>query len=175
MEGQSMWIGAPRAVSEHASRVDPSQAPSWASFPQSALQCAPLCRDWGDVPALHVQHAILIPDRQVAVQAIDCECAMDDPSAYSSALESVTARRGDVAFNCSGGVCGPPNGVVEIADVPAILDKFRNLIGSPSKVRCDLEPATPDNMINISDVTVCLDAFSGNVYPFVPDVDPCLP
>ncbi|UCC29642.1 MAG: hypothetical protein JSU86_15730, partial [Phycisphaerales bacterium] len=63
-------------------------------------------------------------------------------------------------------------GVVGIpTDVTAVLDKFKNL-APPSmpcyavvKVRADLDWCTPNQRIDISDVTFCLDAFRGVMYP----------
>ena len=46
-------------------------------------------------------------------------------------------------------------------DVTAALDKFRNLPGAPIKARCDIEPAVPDQMVNMTDITSFLDAFRG--------------
>jgi hypothetical protein len=58
------------------------------------------------------------------------------------------------------------------ADVTMILDKFKNLEGTLPKPRADIEPATPDLLINMTDVTWALEAFSGAVYPFS-TADPC--
>jgi hypothetical protein len=59
-----------------------------------------------------------------------------------------------------------------------VLDKFRNLV-PPSlpcpaiiKARADVEPQTPDQLINITDVTLVLDAFRGFPYPFSPSGPP---
>ena len=63
--------------------------------------------------------------------------------------------------------CLPPDGTVGVtSDVTAILDKFKNLPGAVAKARADIEPALPDQRINITDVTYCLDGFLGLPYPF---------
>lgn len=56
-----------------------------------------------------------------------------------------------------------------------ILNKFKNLPGAPIKARSDLDFNLPDNLVNISDVTMALNAFGGFPYPFdgPPLVDPC--
>ncbi len=57
-------------------------------------------------------------------------------------------------------------------DVTAILNKFKNLGGAPIKARSDLDMSLPDQKINISDVTLCLEAFRGFPYPFTPGPPP---
>ena len=69
--------------------------------------------------------------------------------------------------------CPPPDASVDITtDVTSILSKFRN-VGGPTKSRADLEPALPDGLVNISDVTFCLNAFSGDGFAFAADANPC--
>ncbi len=57
------------------------------------------------------------------------------------------------------------------SDVTAVLDKFRNLeppdvsCAPVSKTRADLDWETPNQLIDISDATCCLDAFRGWSYP----------
>ncbi|UCC30253.1 MAG: hypothetical protein JSU86_18895, partial [Phycisphaerales bacterium] len=81
------------------------------------------------------------------------------------------SRWGDVVRSCATWPCTPPDGVVGIpTDVTALLDKFKNL-GPPTfnpalrKARADLDWETPNKRIDISDVTFCLDAFRGVLYP----------
>ncbi len=70
------------------------------------------------------------------------------------------------------------------SDVTAVLDKFRNLeppdvnCASVTKTRADLDWETPNQLIDISDATCCLDAFRGMQYPpeafpDPPTEDPC--
>ena len=60
------------------------------------------------------------------------------------------------------------------SDVTAVLVKFQN-VGGPEKARSDMEPSNVDFLINISDVTFVLNAFSGETYPFEPPGSvPCL-
>lgn len=60
----------------------------------------------------------------------------------------------------------PPDGKIGVtSDVVAILDKFSARPSAPAKARCDLEPATPDLKINITDVISALDAFRGAKFP----------
>ena len=47
----------------------------------------------------------------------------------------------------------------------AVLDKFKNLTNAVMKARADLDPNLPEWLVNITDVTACLDAFLGVTYP----------
>ncbi len=59
------------------------------------------------------------------------------------------------------------DGIVDVAnDVLGVLEKFANLGGAPSKPQADLEPAMPDQIINITDVMHALGAFGGQEYDF---------
>ena len=60
-----------------------------------------------------------------------------------------------------------------IADIIAIIGKFVSSVGAPSKARADLEPALPDQTINIADALSAVSAFSGLPYPFAPGPPPC--
>ncbi|UCC32271.1 MAG: hypothetical protein JSU86_08300, partial [Phycisphaerales bacterium] len=165
--GETMWVGQPREVTENAGHVDPTQAPGWPTFMRAALQCDPYYTDWSTYGAVHVSHAGIVPDGDYAIQAIDQACDSSVESDYSISLQVTTSIWGDIVSNCIVQPCGPPDGVVNITtDVTAALDKFRNLPGTPMKARCDVEPDEPDLLVNISDVMFILDAFRGFDYPF---------
>ncbi|MCH7592741.1 MAG: hypothetical protein IH989_08185 [Planctomycetes bacterium] len=72
--------------------------------------------------------------------------------------------------------CPPPDDANDLADVLAILARFANAPGSVLKPRADLEPATLDLIINVSDALRALDAFAGLPYSFTPSTTvPCPP
>jgi len=138
------------------------------------LQCDPYYTDWSTYDAVHVYHQNVVPGGVYDLQAIDQACDTAAESSYSVPLELTTSVWGDVVGNYTTTPSGPPDGRVDIpADCTAILDKFKNLDGVLTKVKCDLEPSRPDQVINIIDVTYCLDAFRGFEYPFEPWPDPC--
>ena len=173
LDGQTMWVGKPREVSENAGRVDPGGAPAWPSFMSATLQCKPFFTDWSPFGVVHVYHEAIIPDATYEARAVNETCDLAAQSTYSAPLQLSTSLWGDVVKDCATTPCGPPDGSVDVAtDTLAVLDKFRNLKGAPVKARCDLEPNRPDLMINISDVTSTLDAFRGYDYPFAGPV-PC--
>ncbi len=89
-------------------------------------------------------------------------------------MELTTNRWGDVVKDCQTTPCGPPDGSVDIiTDAIAVLRKFSNLPGVPLKTRTDLEPATPDRRINITDVLAVIGGFVGGSYPLEPPAWSC--
>ncbi len=93
---------------------------------------------------------------------------------FSAPLIASTGIWADAAGLFIDGTWSPPDQSVDVtSDVVALLDKFASAPGAPPKVRADLEPATPDQKINITEVTRALDAFAGMAYPFDPVTNPC--
>ena len=174
LNGATLWLGLPRSVSENGSSVDP--IPGFANFTASALQCAALYRDWSTSGTINVYHELLIPGGTYAVRAIDVTCSPADEANYSEPFQVTMGRWADLvgAFDAGGNQWNGPDGSVDVAtDVVALLDKFGSSPTSPGKARADLEPSTPDLVINITDVTSALDAFGGAAYPFVPASPGC--
>jgi hypothetical protein len=165
--GAALWLGEPAEVSENGGVVLPADAPSYPTFWAVALSCEPHFTDWGAYGTVYAYHQGVIPGGVYAAQVIESACALADEGNYSTPLEITTSGWCDVVSNCVMLPCGPPDGVVNITtDVTAIVDKFKNLPGSAMKSRCDVEPATPDLLINITDVGAAIEAFLGSRYPF---------
>jgi hypothetical protein len=86
-----------------------------------------------------------------------------------------------VVKNCTTNPCGPADGIVDIpTDATAVLDKFKNLApptlvnAAILKIRADLGWETPNQRVDISDVTWVVDAFRGDGYPLLaPPSPPC--
>ena len=174
LNGQTMWVGEPRQISENAGHVDPAGAPGFPVFWTATLQCDPYYTDWSTYGTVQVYDEIIIPDGLYLVQAIDTACDTAVEVNYSLPWWFGTSTWGDIVRNCATTPCTPPDGVVGIAtDVTAALDKFKNLPGAPIKARCDIEPAIPDQIITMPDVTAALDAFRGFGYSFEVPEEPC--
>ncbi len=174
LNDQTMWVGAPRQVSENAGHIDPDGAPGFPAFWTATLQCDPYYTDWSTYGTVQVYDEVIIPDGLYSVQTIDAVCDTAVEVNYSLPWWFATSTWGDIVRNCATTPCGPPDGVVGIAtDVTAALDKFKNLPGAPIKARCDIEPAIPDQIITMPDVTAALDAFRGFGYSFEVPAEPC--
>ncbi len=172
--GESMWVGPPELFSEISGVVAAEDAPGFPTFTAATLQCQPFFADWTQFEVVHIYHERILPGGVYALRATDDNCGGDPEANLSEALDVTMARWGDVVKDCTTNPCGAPDGIVSVAlDVVAILDKFRNSPQAPIKARCDIEPALPDHLIGIVDVTRALDAFSGATFPFDPGTNPC--
>ncbi len=174
LNGTQLWVAAPQTVSENAGTVSP--IPGFATFQSARLTCTPSFLDWLPIGVVHVYDPIIVPGGVYHVEAIDSVCDLGVTTNFSQPLVVTTSGWGDVvgAFDESAGSWTAPNGSADItADVVAILDKFTGQQNAPLKARVDLQPATPDRVIDILDATAAVDAFRGFGYPFPPDPPPC--
>ena len=171
LNGQVMWVGEPTAINESASTVAPE--PGAESFWASQLQCTPYFTDWSAVGTVQVYHQAVVPGGSYPIQIVDQSCASGSEVDFSEPLDMSMAVFGDIVGTCSTDSCSPPNGVVDILDLFAVINAFASVPGTVSKVRADIEPAVPDFIINISDALVVVDAFAGVPYPFPPPQNPC--
>ena len=162
--GTQMWVQEPEDVCENSGIARPP-CDSGPTVKAATLGSGPFFMDWSTVGMVAVFHEGIIPDATYDVQVIDQTCGIGDDTAFSGSLIMDTPLWGD----CCGPQGAPPDLSVDITlDVTQILDKFKNLEGAISILRADLEPKDVDFVINISDVTFDLNAFSGSAYPFVP-------
>ncbi len=169
-EGTTLWLGEPLVVSDNAGYVSPQEPPISPTFLASLLQEEPYYTDFGSLGTIHVYHAGIVASGTYDVRAIGESSRVGDRSRVSPPLPVITSPKwGDVCnyFDFENKEWPPPDGSVDVtSDVTAVLDKFKNLEDAPSKIRCDVEPNTPDLLVNIADVTYVLDAFRGMPYPF---------
>ena len=116
---------------------------------------------WGTVV---VHGADIIPSSTYTIVA---ECGV-----YASTTGSAaTALWADTVGFYTGTEWTPPDGVVDVIDVMAILDKFQNLATAPPIEWVDLVGVgptgigcDPDQLIDILDAMVAVDAFQGVSY-----------
>jgi hypothetical protein len=122
--------------------------------------------DWGVLGLVDVSEDEIVPEAIYQVQAIHCDSDFDDENSYTCPLEIETSIWGDVVGHCAVCPCTPPNGSVDITDVTAVLDKFKNLLCAPRKARADVAPDIPNRQVDFTDIYNVLDAFKGFDYPF---------
>ncbi|MFQ5494208.1 MAG: S8 family serine peptidase, partial [Phycisphaerae bacterium] len=176
LNGAVAWVAAPQPISENGGAISP--IPGFPAFNASNLTCGPVFMDWGAVGTVHVSHQSIIPGGMYAIQILNETCPTALETSFSAPLTVTMSRYGDVAgaFDQVNRLWIEPDGVVGItSDVIAIVDKFGGRVGAPIKARADLEPATPDRLINITDAVEALDAFRGKPYPFAAGPPPCAP
>lgn len=173
LAGEHLWVGPPFEITENSGRDRPEEAPGYPTAWIATLQCEPHYTDWSVYGTVHVTSNWILPSGTYDVQAVDVACRANLEVTFSSPLTLATSRWGDLVGNCETAPCSPPDGGIAITtDVTAVLNKFKNIEGAPIKARSDLDPATPDQRINISDVTFCLGAFRGEVYEMAAP-EPC--
>ena len=178
-----MWASEPREFCENGGQSDPPPggcgvAPGLSSRTAFAatLGCEPHYTDWSVYETIHIYHARIVPGGMYRVDVLDRLCDPGVEGSFSPAIELTTSIWGDVVRDCVETRCSPPDGSVDVTmDVTAVLDKFKNLVGAPITARADVEPAIPDQVINISDVLQVLNAFRSRSFPFPPDPLPCPP
>ncbi|UCC29966.1 MAG: FG-GAP repeat protein, partial [Phycisphaerales bacterium] len=186
-DGVVMWVDEPTTFCENAGKTTPPCPAAQPSdeFTAATLQCEPHFRDWSVVGYFHVYHEGIIPGGRYQIQAVEESCDIGLEESYSAPLELTMSRWGDLVRDCTTCPCGAPDGTVGIpTDVTAALDKFKNLeppsipCAAVTKARADLDWETPNQRVDISDVTFSLDAFRGAQYPpesfsDPPTEDPC--
>lgn len=167
-EGQVRWVGPPTQYVESTSSGIP--------FLASQLQCTPHYQDWSTVGLLHVTGSAIVPSSNYDVEhlAASCQGAESSCAAVSAPLLVTTTRWGDVEnpFN-------PPSATVQpdVADIGALVNKFRSAVGAPIKSRALLAgaPGSPfgeithvilDVDFGFSHISACVDAFRGVPYPY---------
>jgi hypothetical protein len=165
-EGQVRWVGPPAQYVESTA--------SGVLFYASQLQCTPYYQDWSTVGLLHVNGSAIVPSSVYEVENVAASCAGAEASctAVSAPVLISTTRWGDVETPYN-----PPSTTIQpdLADIGALVNKFRSAPGAPIKARALL--AGNDAFGNISSaglavdfdfshISACVDAFRGKPYPF---------
>lgn len=161
-EGEVRWVGSPTQFTESTS--------TGILYSSSVLQCTPHYQDWGSVLRLHVTGSAIVPSSIYDVEILDGSCLGNEENCaiiHDSHTIS-TCRWGDVEVPYN-----PPSTTTQpdLADVAALINKFRSAPGSPIKARALL--AGTDSFGNVNSVqdlslihvSVCVDAFRGLPYP----------
>ena len=176
--GEVLWVNnEPSLVSENGGSI--VHVAGFPDYYVATLDCdrASSLADWSTFGTIHIVHEGIIPGGRYEVVVTDNTCVVGEDGEFSTAVEFLSPRWGDLVggFNVGAQAWTAPNASVDVAaDVVSVLDKFGSAATAPIKARCDLEPRALDFKINITDVTVILDAFGGGSYPFAPSVgDPC--
>ena len=158
-----LWVGPTRATSELAG--DDGDTPP--TFLGAALQCDPHYRDWGSGGEVFVFDDEIVPGGRYGIQAIRDGCSTIHESNYSPALSVFTgAVWGDIVGDWSGGGWTAPNGRTGFNDIAAMVDKFKNRAGAPSKTWSDIAGDVPSLIVDFDDIARVVEGFRGLPYPF---------
>ena len=171
--GDSLWVGPSREVSQHASSID--AITGFINSRVATLRCSPYFTDFSELGTIDVFHPVIVPSGLFDVQVVMETCDVENEASFSISSEAITARWGDTIGHCGTNPCSPPDGgPVSVSDVLAILSTFSSASNALAKTRADLEPACADSLINIADAIFALTGFAGLPYQFLPTfTDPC--
>lgn len=169
-EGQVRWVGPPTQYVESTSNATPFRAAS--------LQCTPFYHDWNTVGLLHVTGSAIVPSSVYFAERVSvaCQGVEDSPNCVSGGslvspqLHIKTTRWGDVAeaYNPPAITAQP-----DVADISALVSKFRSAPGAPIKARALLAGddafgniTTLGQDMSFTHIAACVDAFRGKPYPY---------
>ncbi len=161
MNGCARWVGKPGTFYE--SQGPPITGP----YRAARLQCTPFYWDWSTETALApiiVVGAEIVPSSEYGVQtyASTCKGTEDTCPNVSPPVTMYTRRAGDVDALYNPGstpITNQPNAI----DVAQVVNKFKNMVGSPDHYRAQLQPNLPElnASINALDVVAVVNAVKG--------------
>jgi hypothetical protein len=157
-EGKLVYVGPPGSHVESIAGQSP--------FKAATTQCEPHYQDWSSVGLLHVTGSAIVPSSEYAI-----EMMVGDNASCASTLGVVTTRWGDIETPFA-----PPSTSTQpdLADVSALVNKFRGVTGAPIKARALLAPndvygqilsTTLSVDVGFTHIAMCVDAFRGARYP----------
>jgi hypothetical protein len=174
--GCARWVGPPLGY------LESNDNPGLGNYRVGRLQCTPYYHDWASEPnngLVNVLGAEIVPSSTYEVRTYGSDCKGSEGSCGNvSAPVIVTTRRaGDIATPFQG---APPLTQPNAVDVANVVNKFRNLAGSPSKVVSQVQPNFPDPNadINAIDIVTVVDNQRGFGYTYsgpcvCPSTVPC--
>lgn len=126
-------------------------------------------QDWGSGPVV-VTDPDIVPEADYIVQAIAQGDDVLAESFYSfpPTFISTSTVWGDVVgpFDPETESFSSPNGITNFIDIQAVVMRFKNLSAAPPIESADLQPESPDYVVDFNDIEECVAAFRGGGYPF---------
>ncbi len=162
--GCARWVGKPGTFYE-------TQGPPLAGpYRAARLQCTPVYWDWATETAIDpivVVGAEILPSSQYSVQtyATSCIGAETGCTNVSTPVAIYTRRSGEVDEDYNPpSATNQPNAI----DVAQVVNKFKNLVGSPDHYRAQIQPNLPElnASTNALDIVAVVDAVKGFAYAF---------
>lgn len=155
-EGTTMWVDRPDNV------VDTNLP--LVTLKRCRLSCDPVYHDWGGEGSIMISDHEIVPGGAYEIQQVGTGCDLGIEVNYSTALSIATSGRwGDLIGQGSN---DPPDNDTNFIDISGLVDKFRNAPSAPGVGLADLSPSETDGMVNFTDISLGVDAFRGNTYPF---------
>lgn len=170
-EGQAVYVGPPNNFVQSAASGTP--------FKSAETMTTPYFQDWNTVGLLHVRGSAIVPSSDYMIEHLSSACNGNIGSAacqsggtsVSTGVAARTTRWGDVETPYN-----PPSPTTQpdLADVGAMVNKFRGAPGAPDKARVIIQSNNGFGSITnaamgvdfgFSHIAACVDGFRGQAYP----------
>ncbi|MBI4717155.1 MAG: hypothetical protein HY763_05065 [Planctomycetes bacterium] len=131
------------------------------------LSDLPVAVDFSTAPALiQVADQDIVPASVYVLWVIDAE----DPSCFAGPVRIPTTPHpapkdwGDTVGTLVGGGWTAPNGVANVSDFVAAMQRFQGLATAPPVSWVDVHPEVPNGIVNFSDIFILVKAFQGEMF-----------
>lgn len=113
-------------------------------------------KQWGQT--VNVTGQEVAPGTEYLVRA---DCGRSGTPASTAATAATTLAWGDLTGHPTGGSAGEPNGIADVFDIAAVVDRIKGLPSALPVPRLDLLGCTPDQHVNVIDLAGTVDAVKG--------------
>lgn len=141
----------------------------WVAAPNaggvSRLTATPVTRVWAET-VVHIGDCRIVPVATYELSATVTGDVFSAPLALSTIVQPTPKFWGDTVGDFSGAWSGP-NGIVNVSDFFAAVQKFQGIPSAPHATWVDVHDETPNGVVNFSDIFWIVKAFLGDAYPFV--------
>jgi hypothetical protein len=156
--GVGKYLGAPNG---------PYRVSMLATRPNAVAVLTP--GQWGGT--VYVSGIDIAPGVEYQVQA---DCGVEGQPVLTAPATVQTPKWGDlVGWFPQTGYGPPPDGVVDVMDIVALVDAFKRMPGAVPMYIADLFGCIPNQIIDAIDIAVVVDAFKGLSYQSRGCAGPC--
>ncbi len=125
----------------------------------------PVFRTW-DESAVHIGDCGIVPGSEYQLRASFDGETMSDPTTVNTADVPAPKYWADMVGGFVGDAWLGPNGIVNMSDIQAALQRFSGSPSAPPLTWVDLDSETPNGLINMTDIQQAVGGFKGMPYPF---------
>jgi len=154
------WVGPPVTIQES------QDVPALGIFLAARLQCTPYYTDWTAFASVTIFGAEILPSSTYELVTFASSCKGIETTCINIGIpvQALTRRSGDVVT-----LYNPPSLTAQPDgnDVIALVNKFKNLAGAPSKASGQIFGNVVELNLDVSglDISAAVDAFKGLAYP----------
>ena len=147
------WVGEPEANSNI-----------------SRILAEPVFRTWPE-PVIHLGDCQIVPVASYEIRATVDAVAFTDALPLRTITQPVPKMWGDCTGDFTGAAWTGPNGVVNIDDIMAAVQKFQQLSTAPPLTYVDVDDEVPNGVLNMTDILQIVQGFKSEPYPFSDPAD----